>query len=606
MSLRRKIVVFFVLVITLLAGVCLPTIYWISGEHLRSLLFENYSQRIDQEMVRIHQFFNERSSDILLEAGRVSNLSPSERPEIQKRLLEFKGVYPIYKELSVFLPSGEKIIGTSPLDLGQTSRSTFLTRTLGSESGILDYEQSGEGIQTDFIFAKAIVDQGKVVGVLAGYVDADVLFREIGEGFKDPQANGGRDFKLIQTRWMSVLFENSSGAISFDPSRLSQVSSQVQKPLRDVHVFVEDQFDSFVFVGQHRELDSSSIGDWQMLVKVKKSDIYAPINMIVVLLGLMFVILLISVLWGFYWLYSQLFSPLVDLSDRIRRFGQGEYDVFHQVDKRNDEISMMAKNLDHMSGDLRKSMTELSQQSRLSAIGQMAGGIAHEVNNPLAIIIMRADILSQLIARGTVDPKEIKLGLEKITETAVRISKIIKGLRALAREGEHEAFSEVYVKSVITSTFELCEQSVKNKEIILRLEQAPSDPRFECRPVQVSQVLLNLINNAVDEIKNLPFEERWVEIRVKDLGDQVLLQVLNGGPKISEEVASKMFQPFFTTKGAGEGTGLGLSISKQIMGVHSGQIQVDLSEPNTCIVLTFPKVQPGGTGSADTPGSTAA
>ncbi|MBK7961121.1 MAG: GHKL domain-containing protein [Bdellovibrionales bacterium] len=606
MNLRRRVMLFFTLVIGLLAIVCLPTFYWVTGGHLKGQFFKSYAYQIDQVLANINHFFMERRGDVLHGAGLFSSLSPSDRPEAEKKLQKLFAAYPVYRSLSIFLPNGEKVVDSGGLGLGEISQASFIARALASESVILGYESTKENGPPTLVFGKSIVHEGKVLGVLAAYVEAGKVFLQNDIRFDDSKFWKGTEFKLIQKAFKNTLYENSQETISFDHNYLRELSSVLLPSGKQQSVFVEDQDGFFVFVGEGDTFNDLGFGNWQILVRIKKSEIFAPVNKIVVILGLMFVVLLASALGGMYWLYSRLFSPLVTLSDRILRFGQGEYDVFNEIAQKDDEISMMARHLNNMSGNLKKSMTELSQQSRLSAIGQMAGGIAHEINNPLSIIIMRADILSQMIGRGTVDPKEIKAGLEKITETAVRISKIIKGLRALSREGNHEAFSEVYVNSVISSTLELCEQSVKNKDINIRPVQNTDDPRFECRPVQISQVLLNLINNAVDEIKDLPFEERWVEIRVKDLGEQVLVQVLNGGPKVSEEVANKMFQPFFTTKGAGEGTGLGLSISKQIMSSHSGQIQIDLTEANTCVALTFPKVQPVNSDSEDSSDHSAA
>ncbi|MBL7671749.1 MAG: GHKL domain-containing protein [Bdellovibrionaceae bacterium] len=606
MNLRRRIMLFFALVIGLLSIVCLPTFYWVTGGHLKDQFFKSYAYQIDQVLATINHFFLERRGDVFYGASLFSSLSPSDLPEAEKKVQKLFAAHPVYRSLSVFLPNGEKVVDSGGVGLGEISRASFIARALASESVILDFESAKENGASTLVFGKSIVHDGQVLGVLAAYVEAGKVFLQDDIRFDDSNYWKGTEFKLIQKAFKNTLYENSQGTISFDHNYLRELSSAQFPSGKQQSVLVEDQDGFFVFVGEGDTFNDLGFGNWQILARIKKSEIFAPVNKIVVILGLMFVILLASALGGMYWLYSRLFSPLVTLSDRILRFGQGEYDVFNEIAQKNDEISMMARHLNNMSGNLKKSMTELSQQSRLSAIGQMAGGIAHEVNNPLSIIIMRADILSQMIGRGTVDPKEIKAGLEKITETAVRISKIIKGLRALSRGGNHEAFSEVYVNSVISSTLELCEQSVKNKDINIRPVQNTADPRFECRPVQISQVLLNLINNAVDEIKNLPFEERWVEIRVKDLGEQVLVQVLNGGPKVSEEVANKMFQPFFTTKGAGEGTGLGLSISKQIMSSHSGQIQVDLSEANTCVALTFPKVQPVNSDSEDSSDHSAA
>ncbi|MEK6579858.1 MAG: HAMP domain-containing sensor histidine kinase, partial [Bdellovibrionota bacterium] len=107
------------------------------------------------------------------------------------------------------------------------------------------------------------------------------------------------------------------------------------------------------------------------------------------------------------------------------------------------------------------------------------------------------------------------------------------------------------------------------------------------RQTQLSQVLLNLFNNAYDAVQTLT--DKWIKIKVADTDQWVEIWVTDSGPGISSEVVSKMFQPFFTTKGVGKGTGLGLSISKKIIETHGGTLNVEMESPNTCFRITLPK-----------------
>jgi C4-dicarboxylate-specific signal transduction histidine kinase len=117
------------------------------------------------------------------------------------------------------------------------------------------------------------------------------------------------------------------------------------------------------------------------------------------------------------------------------------------------------------------------------------------------------------------------------------------------------------------------------------MEYVLDQPQFkiECRAVQITQVLLNLINNAHDAIKEN--RERWIKLEIKVIGDDVEFRVRNSGQKISKEVVAKIFDPFYTTKRAGEGTGLGLSISLKIAKEHKGILFVDEADAYTCFVL---------------------
>lgn len=112
---------------------------------------------------------------------------------------------------------------------------------------------------------------------------------------------------------------------------------------------------------------------------------------------------------------------------------------------------------------------------------------------------------------------------------------------------------------------------------------------IECHPVQISQVLINLLKNAEDALTDEKNEnERWVTLAFEVASPFVLIHVSNGGQKISEEIQTKLFEPFFTTKGVGKGTGLSLSISRGIMQEHQGGLVFIPTEPQTTFTLTLP------------------
>lgn len=112
----------------------------------------------------------------------------------------------------------------------------------------------------------------------------------------------------------------------------------------------------------------------------------------------------------------------------------------------------------------------------------------------------------------------------------------------------------------------------------------------ECRPTQISQVILNLLNNAHDAIGSL--EEKWVMVSVTEIENDIEIRVTDSGSGIPEHVRMKIMEPFFTTKPVGKGTGLGLSVSLGILKAHRGSLVVDTESKNTCFVLRFPRLQP--------------
>lgn len=238
---------------------------------------------------------------------------------------------------------------------------------------------------------------------------------------------------------------------------------------------------------------------------------------------------------------------------------------------------------------LSQQQSKMAASARLSALGEMAGGIAHEINNPLAIINLRTHQLTQLARKGPVRPDDANMVATGIEATAQRISKIVRSLQKVSRETEGDPFENVAIREIIDETFELCYQRMLNNGINVTLGDFPSGLTIECRRVQISQVLINILNNAFDAV--LGRTEKTVKLEVQDLGERVELSISNSGPQIPPELAHKIFQPFFTTKGVGKGTGLGLSISKGLIESHGGDISLDLGSSETRFVILLPKKQ---------------
>jgi PAS domain S-box-containing protein len=238
---------------------------------------------------------------------------------------------------------------------------------------------------------------------------------------------------------------------------------------------------------------------------------------------------------------------------------------------------------------LTQQQSKMASSARLSALGEMAGGIAHEINNPLAIINLRTHQLSQLAEKGDVRSRDALTIAQGIESTSIRISKIIKSLQTVARESEHDPFERVPLKAIIGDAFELCYQRMKKHGIDVIVDEFPGEIEVDCKRVQISQVLINLLNNAFDAVVNLP--QRYIRISARDLGALVEIAIEDSGGGIQPAVAEKIFQPFYTTKGVGKGTGLGLSISKGMIETHGGEIWLDTDALHTRFVLTLPKQQ---------------
>jgi C4-dicarboxylate-specific signal transduction histidine kinase len=234
---------------------------------------------------------------------------------------------------------------------------------------------------------------------------------------------------------------------------------------------------------------------------------------------------------------------------------------------------------------------QLVSSARLAALGMMAGNVAHEINNPLAIIHASAsDLLLRASEEGAMPLEIVVRNSERIKETANRISKIIKSMRHVAREGSQDRFAPIRVDRIVEETLEVCKQRFKDQSVNLILPSIDPALCVSCREVQIAQVLLNLLQNALDAAMEQA-GERWVRLDVAVQDAWVVFSIIDSGPGIPAELKTRIMEPFFTTKEVGKGTGLGLSLSRAIVEEHGGKLELTEEAGHTCFSFRLPLAQ---------------
>lgn len=237
--------------------------------------------------------------------------------------------------------------------------------------------------------------------------------------------------------------------------------------------------------------------------------------------------------------------------------------------------------------EVQRAKTEYA--GKMATLGEMASGIAHEINNPLAIICANAERMLGMLHNKKVDEAKLEQGIERISNTAFRIAKIVKGLRFFAQDGSRVPFKSECLQTIVQDTLEFCQEKFRSHAVDLKLGTFPSELKIDCQAVQISQVLLNLLQNAFDAVEKL--ETRWIRVETLESDTEVRITVTDSGPGVSAELRDKIMLPFFTTKEVGKGTGLGLSISQGIVASHGGSLYIDANAQNSCFVICLPKVQ---------------
>lgn len=224
--------------------------------------------------------------------------------------------------------------------------------------------------------------------------------------------------------------------------------------------------------------------------------------------------------------------------------------------------------------------------SKLAVLGEMSAGIAHEINNPLAIILANSAELMLMAKQEVVNKDELTKVAEGIERVSLRLARTVAALRSFSRDGECVKMEVFSLDSIYSDTLELCRKKLSDQGVQLRFNNHLPGVQIYCRPVEISQVLLNLLNNAIDAVSEQ--EIKLVDWDTKFFDGYIEISISNNGPMIPKDIRDKIMHPFFTTKAAGKGTGLGLSISQRIASSHGGSLILDDSSSSTKFVLKLP------------------
>ncbi|NDG83457.1 MAG: PAS domain S-box protein, partial [Proteobacteria bacterium] len=220
------------------------------------------------------------------------------------------------------------------------------------------------------------------------------------------------------------------------------------------------------------------------------------------------------------------------------------------------------------------------QNAKMATIGELSAGIAHEINNPLAILSGAL----QTLPRFRDQPARFETRLVQMESAVHRIGRIVTGLRKFSRSSEfsHQEVHDLGV--ILDEVLVLTELKAKSHDVRVQIADTCS-ALVMCNEIQIQQVFINLVNNAIDAVKSLP--ERWVRIRLFRERGRVCVQIRDSGGGIPHAVADRIFEPYFTTKPSGEGTGIGLSIVKGLLDEHGASIRLLPNDDHTCFELVF-------------------
>jgi PAS domain S-box-containing protein len=243
--------------------------------------------------------------------------------------------------------------------------------------------------------------------------------------------------------------------------------------------------------------------------------------------------------------------------------------------------------------EIARQRDRLYQSEKMSALGSLLAGVAHELNNPLSIVVGQALMLEE---DGS---GELAQRASRIRAAAERCGRIVKSFLAMARQRGPEK-KPVDLNQIVRAGLELVAYGIRSAGISVTLDLGEDLPTFSADPDQLGQLVTNLLLNAQQALKNTPQPRRLgIRTRHKPAQSQVRLMISDNGPGIPPELRSRVFEPFFTTKPVGGGTGIGLSICHAFVSAHGGSIEVDETPGGgATFTIRLPVVAAGIEGSA--------
>ena len=305
------------------------------------------------------------------------------------------------------------------------------------------------------------------------------------------------------------------------------------------------------------------------------------------------------------WLYERLVTKdLVRTTRVLKRIDVGATEsqtLFEDKRENEDEIYELQTQIENMYVNLisknaqNKKLLQIANDekkqqeakalnaSRLAALGEMAAGVAHEINNPLTIIKSCVFTMKRKVIKGKpLTDEELTKNFEKINNSIDRAAKIITNMKKVSRDGSKEAEKEVELSAFMDETISYFREKFQKYHVDFKVNISSGVQVF-VNEVELAQVIVNLLNNSFDAIERL--EDKWIDLSIVAKKEYVKISVKDSGSGISDKLLEKIFNPFYTTKEVGKGTGLGLSIAKESMRKMGGDLKYNKSSANTEFVI---------------------
>ncbi len=240
--------------------------------------------------------------------------------------------------------------------------------------------------------------------------------------------------------------------------------------------------------------------------------------------------------------------------------------------------------------ELESAYQQMVQTSKFFSLAEMAAGIAHEINNPLAIIHAYVEQMQMLVEKKKLTDEKASQLCDKVLAATIRAANIISTLKKLSQNDAKLELQSHNLVNILNEVVDLCKEKFRSSDTVLELQtDVPESTQVLCNASQLMQVFINLLENAFFAVKES--KTKKIVVRVFTDRTKILVQVSDSGPGVPKQIRDEIMTPFFTTKSVDEGTGLGLSISRSILKRHKGDLTYHPQKQGACFEVSLPRHQ---------------
>lgn len=621
MKIRARLLIFNLTMISATAIILGTTFFFFAERYLRILALREIHATSRQAVYMVENFFATRIAEQRNLSRSTFFFRELNARAIESRFSDYRNFYQAYQTISFYGPDRLRRIDLNRTNLGRPGSPQHLfDEAEKSADPVIAFDLSNRLRPSLQIVTRVQAPGRPLVGFISAAVPLSYIQQSLSLLSADPIGHARADVQIFSGDG-SLIFSRLETLGTKDNQILTDTlknieslpSHEEEHSLRKTELFEESsrlvETPATITTLFKKTVASTDQRSWTLAYRVLKEDINRPIKLLRYMVISLFIGLLSLTFMLNRWLSSSLLRPIEILTSKLQSFDlTTSSPVLNDTEAtelrdRPDELGLLSRGLFEMMNRLRSNFAELSSSAKFAALGEMAAGVAHEINNPLTVILGKAVLVERTArtceamspADGVTKFKDnaqmVLDSSQKIVDMVTRISKTIQALRSYARSGDLDPMGAETVSTIIDSTLEICHERLRLASINVQKDIQPEDAVILARPVQVSQILMNLLNNAHDALtaNKIDTAERWIKVEVRETASHVEISVLNGGPKIPDEIADQIFQPFFTTKPQGSGTGIGLPISERLAKANQAELFYDRTSPVTRFCLRFPR-----------------